>query len=252
MCMRPDRSSVPTSVRALQEAMVAMLVTSGVLLLAVCSAPARVLRRHRPLQLGPATVAHVDVQVHLEDTKCVAELKRVIRQTLRRAARTWAPLPMPIDRVVVGVGFPPAGKVDLYAEFPGRRADATDSSASRPLTVVSLGLRDGDRELEPAEVAGALAAQIQVVIDERYRQGGDTTVTVTAPLTARTTVATRPAQPGPRPTQAAPPVVSQPAPRAYGTGLADPGVPRLQELIATVQQGQPLEAAGPMTNHTNP
>jgi hypothetical protein len=26
----------------------------------------------------------------------------------------------------------------------------------------------------------------------------------------------------------------------------------LQDLIATVQKGQPLDAAGPISNHTNP
>jgi hypothetical protein len=153
MCTRPDRRSVSTSIRALRDAILAMLLAIGVLLLAVFTAPARFVERRRPHPLRPAAVSHVDVQVHLEDARCVAELKRVMRQTLRRAARTWAPVPLPIDRIVIGVGLPPGGKVDLYAEFPARHGERTDSKASRSLVVVSLGLRDGQRELEPAEVA---------------------------------------------------------------------------------------------------
>jgi len=84
MCTRPDRHSISTSAHALRDAALSLAFTSGVLFLALLSAPLRLLKRRRPQTLRAATVGHVDVQVHLEDRKCVAELKRVLRQTLRR------------------------------------------------------------------------------------------------------------------------------------------------------------------------
>ncbi len=263
MCTRPDRHSVSTSARALKDALAAMLSALGALLLALLSAPVRFVRNRRARQVLPAPATHVDVQVHLEDARCVAELKRVIRQTLRRAARTWAPLPLPVHRVVVGVGYPSAGRVDLYDDFlPShpRAAGVADGAAGR-LVVVSLGLRDGERELEPAEVAGALAAQIQAVIDDRYRQRRTVATATPAPppaaATASPTVgsqASRLASRAPIAAASAPSASStgQPVPNGDGSGLADPSVPRLQELLATVQQGQPLDAVGPSRNHTNP
>jgi hypothetical protein len=91
---------------------------------------------------------------HRKRGNVLARLKRVMRQTLRRAARTWAPLPLPIDRIAMGVGLPPGGKVDLYAEFPARYGDR---STARPrLTGCRLPRLAGwQRELDPAEIASA-------------------------------------------------------------------------------------------------
>ena len=193
------------------------------------------------------TVTQIDVQVHLGDRRRVAELKRVVRQTLRRAARTWAPLPLPIDRVVVGVGFPAGGRVDLYDQFPGQ--DTASHAPSRPFAVVSLGLRDGQRELEPVEVAGALAAQIQAVINEQRGLRSTAPDLATTPVT---TVVARPAAARPvtsssRPSSVTPTAAGagQATHGANGAGLVDTSLPRLQDLLATVQQGQPLEVAGP-------
>ena len=165
MCTRPDRHSISTSARALGDAVLSLTFACGALLLALVSAPLRLLERRRPQSRRAATVGHVDVQVHLEDRKCVAEIKRALRQSLRLTARTWAPLTLPIDRVVVGVGFPPGGRADVYDKFPTRSGKASAPGSSRPLVVVSLGVRDGDRDLEPAEIACALAAQIQSVVN---------------------------------------------------------------------------------------
>ena len=200
------------------------------------------------------TVTQIDVQVHLGDRRCVAELKRVVRQTLRRAARTWAPLPLPIDRVVVGVGFPAGGRVDLYDQFPGR--DTASHAPSRPFAVVSLGLRDGQRELEPVEVAGALAAQIQAVINEQRGLRSMAPRPEAAPVAAAVarSATARPTSSASRPTTAtsATTGAAQVTPGANGASLVDTSLPRLQDLLATVQQGQPLEVAGPSANHTNP
>jgi hypothetical protein len=75
-----------------------------VLLLAPLQPRDRSSRRTRQ----PSVRRRVDIQVHLEDANRV-ELS-VIRQTLRRAARTWAPLPLPVDRIVVGATFLPAAR----------------------------------------------------------------------------------------------------------------------------------------------
>ncbi len=252
MCTRPDRHSISTSAHALWDAALSLTFACGALLLALVSAPLRLLERRRPKSRCAATVGHVDVQVHLEDRKCVAEIKRVLRQSLRLTARTWAPLTLPIDRVVVGIGFPPGGRADVYDKFPAQNGKAGAPGSSRPLVVVSLGVRDGERDLEPAEVACALAAQIQSVINERYGQRATTVAVSTQPstniTTARPLAATRPGQPTPTPK----PAIPQSAQGASASGLVDPGVPRLQDLLATVQQGQPLDAAGPASAHTNP
>jgi hypothetical protein len=253
MCTHPDRRSTSTSARAVRDATLSLMFAIGVLLLALLSAPLRWLERRRPKSRRAATVGHVDVQVHLEDRKCVGEIKRVLRQTLRLTARTWAPLTLPIDRVVVGVGFPPGGRADVYDKFPTQSGKATASASSRPLVVVSLGVRDGERDLEAAEVACALAAQIQSVINERYGQRATTVAVSTQPSTnmtpARPLAAIRPGQPAPTAKAA----TSQPAQAAGGSGLVDPAsVPRLLDLLATVQEGQPLDAAGPASAHTSP
>src|SRR5712691_108892 len=71
MCTRPDRHSISTSAHALRDAALSLLFASGMLLLALLSAPPRLLKRRQPQNLRSATVGYVDVQVHLEDRKCV-------------------------------------------------------------------------------------------------------------------------------------------------------------------------------------
>jgi len=164
MGTRADRHSIAASSRALLDAIVASGVALAMLVVALLTAPTRVVRERSPAHARPAPIKHVEVQVHLEDARCVVEIHQMLRRTLERAARTWAPLPLPIDRIVVGVGFPARGRVDAYTDFPRLAGHATD----QPFVVVTLGVRDGERELEPAELCGALAAQIQAVIADRY------------------------------------------------------------------------------------
>ena len=164
MGTRADRHSIAASSRALVDAIVASGVALALLVLALLTAPIRLIRGRSQAHARPAPIKHIQVEVHLEDEHCAVELHRILRHTLERAARTWAPLPLPIDRVVVGVGFPAGGRVDAYTDFPRLAEDATD----RPFVVVTLGVRDGERELEPAELCGALAAQIQAVIADRH------------------------------------------------------------------------------------
>jgi hypothetical protein len=172
MCTRPTPNyrSVSASGAALGVSVLDLLKAVAFLLLALATAPLRHLARFAK-QWRPARSAHVDVQVHLGDASCVAELEAIVWKTLARAERTWAPLPLPLDRVVIGAGFPAAGRADIYDDFleiANTNEGVTDDKRRR--VVVSLGVRDGTRDLDGWEIAGALAAQIQILVDERCRQ----------------------------------------------------------------------------------
>src|SRR6266498_1685513 len=165
MCTRPTPrcDSIGMSAHAFVVAVLTGFHALAFLCVALASAPLRQiwpsLRQRRPTSL-----AHVDVQVHLGDVACIAELEKIVWTTLTRAQRTWAPLALPVDRVVVGAGFPPRGRADIYDDFLAIVDDGQIHEAGplqRRRVVISLGVRDGARDLDAWEVAGALAAQIQ-------------------------------------------------------------------------------------------
>jgi len=260
VCTRPTPSS--TSVRGSATAFGAAIVVAAhafvFLLAALASAPVRRLWCVAPPRHG-APLAHVDVQVHLGDPGCVAELEAIVWKTLERAQRTWAPLSLPVDRVVVGAAFPAAGRADIYDDFvviAGENPD--DGVARRRRVVVSLGVRDAGRDLDGWEVAGALAAQIQALVDEQCREHRRVTAPSPAqPVTAATTRLAPPAaaagqDPNPRAAAGDTPLGITVANPAVPTASTAEEVPSLAELLATVQQGQPLVAAGPTSNGTNP
>jgi hypothetical protein len=262
MCTRPTPScdSISASARAFVVAIFTCLHALAFLCVALASAP---LRRIWPSvrQRRPTSLAHVDVQVHLGDAACIAELEKIVWRTLARAERTWRPLALPVDRVVVGAGFPAAGRADIYDDFLAIVDDGQIHEAEpqhRRRIVISLGVRDGARDLDAWEIAGALAAQIQALVDERY--GKHTCLAAQVPDQRPATVATT------RLTR--PPVVSE----QRGSVLAEPiagnghdlavisngsaqsasdeDVPCLGDVLATIQEGQPLIAAGPSSNGT--
>jgi hypothetical protein len=262
MCTHPlpNRRSVSASARALGAALFASVHAAIFLAVALLGWPVRCLWSARGRQ-RPPSLAHVDVQVLLGDASCVAELEDVLWQTLDRAAQLWAPLSLPVDRVVVGAGFPATGKADIYDDFlalDGQQQPGLASVSRDRRVVISLGLRDGARDLDGWEVAGALAAQIQAVIDERYRQLKR--LAASAPsepshanlATARLTA--RPASPEPSGIAMAPtPELEARIEAANNSSVsARMDTPTLTELLATVQQGQPLVAAGPSPNGTHP
>jgi hypothetical protein len=163
-----------------------------------------------------------------------------------------------VDRIVVGATFPAGGKVDLYAGLPHATSSVVGSGNTRPFVVVSLGLREGDRELDTSEVAGALAAQIQAVIDDQYRQR--TTISAPPRMAAPSPVASSAASlqrsagssTRPRPSAEAPPSPISPSDsEAMGRTEAEPNFPSMREYIATKQQSQPLEVTGSSTNGTH-
>jgi hypothetical protein len=262
MCTRPKPScrSISASASALFGALAAFVQAALFLSAALFTAPVRqfwpATWRHRP-----AGLAHVGVQVHLGEPKGVAELEAAIWKTLERAVQTWDPLPLPVDRVVVAAGFPAAGQADIYDDFLGvARENRGESTTERPRrVVVSLGVRDAGRDLDAWEIAGALAAQIQALVDVESRQHKSVAqpVLVHETGTASTPRLTRPA-----------PAFSQDSNGASASArdtirgtsavvtpteapLAQ-DVPSLADLLATVQQGQPLVAACPTSNGTHP
>ena len=261
MCTRPTPTyrSVSASAGALGVSVLNALQALALLLLALATAPVRQLAWFRHPR-RTAALGQVDVQVHLGDRACVAELESIVWNTLARAQQTWAPLPLPLDRVVVGAGFPATGRSDIYEEFLQlAETGAEGKAAERRRVVVSLGVRDGARDLDGWEIAGALAAQIQLLVDEHCREHRSLTVPVVTAAPATTRLA-RPGtldgqdpadQPAPareaHPTQ---PAVATPD-RTTDKPMSEE-VPRLAELLATVQKGQPLVAAGPATNGTHP
>src|SRR5438105_681814 len=171
MCTRPTPSyrSVSASAGALGVSVLNAILALVLLLLALVTAPVRHLASRR-LPRRSGALAGVDVQVHLGDPACVAELESIVWNTLRRAQQTWAPLALPLDRVVIGAGFPVSGRADIYEDFLELADAGGGQSATRRRVVVSLGVRDGARDLDGWEIAGALAAQIQLLVDERCRE----------------------------------------------------------------------------------
>lgn len=162
----PALSSVAASWRALLAALLATVRAVGALLLALARAPFRCVRR--PHASRPAPASRIPIEVHLTDPAQAAEIEQAVRATLIRCARTWAPRPLPFDRVEVLYGAPSRGQASTFtrwAELP----PAEGAPRHRPLTVLSLGLTDDEgRALETAEIAGAVAVQVRSVLARRY------------------------------------------------------------------------------------
>ncbi len=116
-----DRRSIRQSARSVFVASWTLARALSILAFALLVAPGRLVVRARP-QSRPGSVGGIDIQIDLEDQRSIATLGRVLRATLRRAVATWAPMVLPVHRIVVGAGFPAEGKADIYDSFtPGYR-----------------------------------------------------------------------------------------------------------------------------------
>jgi hypothetical protein len=166
MCTRANRASVRDSLHALVGSSIGVATALLALVVAMATAPCRLVRHTGAHRWSPASTAHVTVQVHLEDRKRVGEIERGCRSALRRAARTWAHHPLPLDRVEVVSSAPALGKTDIYERW----VVSPDGKTAHSLVVVSVGTLDGKRPLTADEIAGAVAGQIELLVIDRYRR----------------------------------------------------------------------------------
>src|SRR5438105_10217800 len=124
MCTRANRASVCDSAHALMASLFAFATAAAVLVVALATIPFRLVRSCPTKHGKPAPTKHVEVQVHLNDGHRVRAIERGCRDALKRAARTWAPFPLPLDRVEVLSSAPPLGKVDIYEQWASVSAGA--------------------------------------------------------------------------------------------------------------------------------
>src|SRR5438270_655631 len=136
--------------------------------MAMVTSPVRLVRPGPTKHGKPASTEHVEVQVHLGNRERVGAIEHSCRAALKRAARTWAPYPLPVDRVEVLSSAPPLGKVDIYERWMAASNDASPQAGS--LVVVAIGTALEARDLTPDEIAGALAGQIERLVIDRYRR----------------------------------------------------------------------------------
>jgi hypothetical protein len=235
MCARANRGSVPDSLHALIGSLVMVASAVLVLVLALTTAPVRLVRT-RPTKHGkPAGIGRIEVQVHLSHRERVRDIERSCRAALRRAARTWAPFPLPLDRVEVLSSAPPLGKIDIYERWAPARAD--DSYSAGSLVVVTIGTTIDARDLTPDEIAGALAGQIERLVIDRYQREHPKEVAVaqTEPATTVGVVVRM---------RAANEITRDPTP--HPENVTD--ISSVRALIADIKKSQPLVPAGSSAN----
>jgi hypothetical protein len=125
------------------------------------------LRRRRP---GSTQAAAIGIEVHVDNRRRSAEIERLLRATLRQCERTWAPHPLPVNRITVHAGAPPTGRAQLYEQWLPTEDDQRQESWPS-LAVISLGLLDATgRPLENQQLAGALATQVASLVADRYQR----------------------------------------------------------------------------------
>jgi hypothetical protein len=237
MCTRANRSSVPDSFHALVGSLVAMAGAILALSVALIGAPLRALRS-RPAKHGkPASTDRIEVQVHLEDGGRVRAIEHSCHAALKRAARTWAPFPLPLDRVEVISSAPALGKADIFDQWltTSLRGDAGEGT----LVVVSIGTSQDGRDLSADEIAGALVGQIERLVVDRYQREHPKAQPTPAIKESVSQVAT--ATPVPLEIQS-----------PTDSTLRTDNITDISALIAGLKKSQPVPAAGSSKNGINP
>lgn len=168
MCTRANSASVPDSFYAVVSSVLTVAGALPALTVALATAPWRAARSHPAKHGKAASTGHIPIQVHLNDGRRIREIERSCRNTLKRAARTWAPFSLPLDRVEVISSAPPLGKSDIFEQWV--TTSGHDETGTGGLVVVSIGTTVDGRQLAPDEIAGALAAQIERLVIDRYRR----------------------------------------------------------------------------------
>ena len=160
-----NRPSIPTSSLAVLSAGAALIEAAATLIVALVTGPVRLIGRLVRWHASHRRVACVDVQVLLDDPRRVLEVRRAVARGLACAARIWAPLQLPVQRVVVGAGAPfqPDGRVDIYQGFP-----TSGSDVGTALVVITLGVRRDQHDLDASEIISALASRIEALIADRF------------------------------------------------------------------------------------
>jgi hypothetical protein len=240
MCTHANRASVPESAHALIVTLLALATSLVILAIALVTVPIRVVGS-RPTKHGrPAPTRHIEIQVHLNDGSRVRAIERGCRDALNRAARTWAPFVLPLDRVEVLSSAPPLGKVDIYELWvsppPGTNANAGS------LVVVSLGTTTDAHELTADQIAGALAGQIERLVIDRYQREHPKEAASTSGASAE-----------PATTLAATQRVAidgAPDASANPDNLTD--IRTVREHMELLRKGLPVPPAGPPKNGTHP
>src|SRR5262249_37081111 len=87
---------------------------------------------------------------------------------LRRAARTWAPYSLPLDRAEALSAAPPLGQGGIYEHWAN--VPYASAAVAGSLAVVSIGTAVDARDASPDEIAGALAVQIERLVIDRYQR----------------------------------------------------------------------------------
>jgi hypothetical protein len=240
MCTRANRASVSDSVHALLASLSALVTALALLAIALATMPIRLLRPTATKHGKPASTNHVEIQVHLGDRQRVHAIERGCRDALRRAARTWAPFPLPLDRVEVLSSAPPLGKVDIYEWWASLAAGVNLGAGS--LVVVSLGTAIDARDLTPDEIGGALAGQIERLVIDRYQREHPKEVAASEVPRAE-----------PQPAAREMPPVNDDAQQAaslHPDNLTD--IRTVREHMEQLRKGLPLQPAGPSTNGIHP
>src|ERR1051326_1895206 len=229
MCTRANSASVPDSFHAVISSIVAVAAAVLALVVAVATAPWRA-ATSQPIRHGkPASTAHIAIQVHLDDGGRVRSIERSCRDALKRAARTWAPFPLPLDRVEVISSAPPLGKSDIFEQWV--TAAGHDDGSEGRLVVVSIGTTVDGRQLVPDEIGGALAAQIEKLVIDRYRREHPQPTAPTA------------SEPNPLPLRVPElePLVGLASERESSGNVTD--LSTVRALLADIKKGQPLVPA---------
>jgi len=240
MCTRANRASVSDSAHALIASLFAFATAAALLAVAIVTMPLRLVRSCPTKHGKAASTRHVEVQVHLSDGQRVRAIERGCRDALRRAARTWAPFPLPLDRVEVLSSAPPLGKVDIYERWASVPPGASTGAGS--LVVVSLGTAAEAHELTPDEIAGALAGQIERLVIDRYQREHPKEVAAAAVAPTE-----------PKPVLREVPIVADeavPEVSPYPDNLTD--FKTVREHMEQLRKGLPLAPAGPSTNGVHP
>jgi hypothetical protein len=236
MCTRANRASVSDSAHALVGSFAALSFAIAALIAAIVTAPLRAVHTRTTRYGQPASTRDIEVQVHLADRDRVKTIQRSCRAALKRAARTWAPHRLPVDRVEIYPSAPPLGQADIFAKW----LPAEGESWMSALVVVSIGTATDGRDLTPDEIAGVLTGQIERLVVEQYQREHpkEAAAVLDAAATSASIVGTARVD------------IDRSDASLYPDNLTD--IRSVREHMQELRKGLPLVPAGPSQNGVHP